>query len=125
MKSIFLVLSGMMCAGLPGAKENPNPEDASGAQGVTIRVAAISFVPVKFDLKGNADRLEKAFREARAGGAKIAVAPEGVLEGYVVNEIIAGKAPPEKMKDVAVARTDTVIQRFQDLARELQMCLVF
>lgn len=95
------------------------------ADEVNVRVAAISFVPTKFDLQGNADRLEKAFREAKLGGAEIAVAPEGILEGYVVNEIIAGEFPAEKMKDVAVPIDDPVIQRFQNLAQELKMSLVF
>lgn len=90
-----------------------------------VKVAAISFVPVKFDLAGNAGRLETKFRKASAGGAQLAVAPEGSLEGYVVNEIIAGKAPPERMHDVAIAIDDPVIHRFQHLARELKMCLVF
>ena len=92
-------------------------EGRSATTGTVVRVAAISFVPTKFELAGNADRLEKAFRSARQGGAKIAVAPEGVLEGYVVNEIIAGKAEPETMKDVALSVDDSVIRRFQNLAR--------
>ena len=92
---------------------------------VRVRVAAISFVPTKFDLAGNADRLEAAFRRAKQGGAQLAVAPEGALEGYVVNEIIAGKAPAEKMKQVAVPADGELIQRFQDLARQLELCLVF
>jgi predicted amidohydrolase len=100
---------------------SPPPEESA----LKVPVAAISFVPVKFDLQGNADRLEQAFREAKQGGAEIAVAPEGILEGYVVNEIIAGEFPAEKMKDVAVPIDDPVIQRFQDLAKELEMSLVF
>ncbi len=114
-----------LLTGAAAAQAVKEKADASASPGRTIRAAAISFVPVKFDLAGNADRLEQAFRKASAGGAKIAVAPEGVLEGYVVNEIIAGKAKPEAMKDVAVTMDDPVIQRFQKLARELQMCLVF
>jgi len=88
-------------------------------------VASISFVPVKFDLQANADRLEQSFRKAREGGAQIAVAPEGALDGYVVNEIIAGDAPPEKMNEVAVPIDSSVIKRFQELARELRLCMVF
>jgi predicted amidohydrolase len=99
-------------------------DDAEPA-GVPVRVAAVSFVPVKFDLKGNADRLERAFRQAKKGDAQIAVAPEGALEGYVVNQIIGGKAPEERMKDVAVPIDHPIIQRIQRLARELEMCLVF
>ena len=95
------------------------------ASAVTVRVAAISFVPTKFDLHGNANRLEDAFRQAKRGGAQIAVAPEGILEGYVVNEIIAGEFPAEKMSEVAIPLDDAVIQRFQRLAVELEMSLLF
>ncbi len=93
--------------------------------GVVVRVAAISFVPEKFNLPGNVDRLEQALREAKQGGAEIAVAPEGALDGYVVNEIIAGNASVEKMNAVAIPIDDPVIRRFQDLARELELCMVF
>ena len=95
------------------------------ASALKVRVAAISFVPTKFDLHGNADRLEHAFRQAKLGGAQIAVAPEGALDGYVVNEIIAGKFPPEKMREVAIPLDHPLIQRFQRLAIELEMSLVF
>ncbi|MEE3371233.1 MAG: carbon-nitrogen hydrolase family protein [Planctomycetota bacterium] len=90
-----------------------------------IRVAALSFVPAKFDLQANADRMETMFRLARRGGAVLAVAPEGALEGYVVNEIIAGQASPEQMKQVAVTCDGPLIRRFRNLARELEMCLAF
>ena len=90
-----------------------------------VRVAAISFEPVKFDLPGNTKKLEASFRTAAAGGAKIAVAPEGILEGYVVNEIIAGDSSAEHMWDVAIEMDSPTIKRFQRLARELDMCLVF
>ena len=95
------------------------------ASALKVRVAAISFVPTKFDIQGNADRLEQAFRQAKLGGAQIAVAPEGALDGYVVNEIIAGKAPAEKMREVAIPLDHPIIQRFQRLATELEMSLVF
>ncbi|MCH2202325.1 MAG: hypothetical protein MK102_10165 [Fuerstiella sp.] len=99
--------------------------DDDESESRTVRVAAISFVPKKFDLAGNARRLEAAFRQAGQGGAQIAVAPEGVLEGYVVNEIIAGEVDEQRMNDVAVPLDHPVIERFRDLARELKMCLVF
>ena len=91
----------------------------------TLRVAAISLVPGKFELDRNIARLEKAFRMAQQGGARLAVAPEGVLEGYVVNEIIAGDIPAERMRKVAIPIDSPVIRKFQGLARELRMCLVF
>ncbi|MCA9192935.1 MAG: carbon-nitrogen hydrolase family protein [Planctomycetales bacterium] len=90
-----------------------------------VRVAAISFEPVKLDLAGNADKLEQMFRKAAEGGAKIAVAPEGCLEGYIVNEIIAGKFSAEEMDRVAISIESETIKRFQNLAKSLEMCLVF
>ncbi len=91
----------------------------------TVKVASISFRPIRFDLAANADRLEKGFRKAARRGVQLAVAPEGVLEGYVVNEIITGKARAERMDDVAVTMRSPVIRRFRELARELNMCLAF
>lgn len=90
-----------------------------------VCVAAISFKPVKLDLEGNADRLEMMFREAAADGAELAVAPEGVLEGYVVNEIIDGEFPPEEMNRVSLTMRSRTIGRFRELARTLNMCLAF
>ena len=91
----------------------------------TVRVASISFVPQKLDLAGNMLRLESAFRKAKKGNAEIAVAPEGALDGYIVNEIIAGKIAREKMRDVAISIQSAEIEHFRKLARELDMCLVF
>ncbi len=90
-----------------------------------VQIAAISFVPEKFDLEGNGNRLEEMFRRAAAGGAQLAVGPEGALEGYVVNELVSGEEPPQRMNEVAVSMRGPVIGRFRDLARELNMCLAF
>jgi N-carbamoylputrescine amidase len=90
-----------------------------------LRVAAISFVPQKLDLTSNADRLEAGFREAAAGGAKLAVAPEGALDGYVINPILGGQIPVARMNDVAITIDHPLIRRFRKLADELDLCLVF
>jgi predicted amidohydrolase len=90
-----------------------------------VRVAALSFVPKKFDVAANADRLERMFREAAAGGAQLALAPEGILDGYVVNRIIEGSAPAARLREAAVSLRGAVVRRFRDLARELGLCLAF
>ena len=90
-----------------------------------VEGAAISFVPEKFGLQENADRLEQQFRQAAKGGAQLALGPEGVLEGYIVSEIISGQDPAARMHDVAVTMRGLVIGRFRALARELNMCLAF
>lgn len=121
---ICLVAQRSVTPGPSHGEDAPVPPESAETTTV-VRVAAISFVPRKFDLDGNADRLETAFREAKKGKAQIAVGPEGALDGYVVNQIIAGDEPPEKMNAVAITIDSPVIQRFQRLARELEMCLVF
>ena len=90
-----------------------------------VQVAAISFKPEKFDVKANADRLEAMFRTAAAAGAALAVAPEGVLEGYVIMEFIEGREVPERMREVALTMRGAVIRRFRNLARKLNMSLAF
>jgi predicted amidohydrolase len=91
----------------------------------TVDVAAISFVPEKFNLEANSDRLEEMFRKAAQGGVQLALAPEGILEGYVVNQIIAGEVPAKDMKNVAVTMRGAAIRRFRNLAKELGICLAF
>ena len=78
-----------------------------------VNVAAISFRPKKLDLQANADKLEAMFRDAAREQAQLAVGPEGVLEGYLVNEIIAGDIPAEYINDVAVTMRSKVITRFR------------
>ena len=90
-----------------------------------IAVAAISFVPEKFALDKNANRLEAQCRRAAARGAQLAVAPEGVLDGYVVMDIIEGRVAAEEMRAVAVATRGAMMDRFRALARELKICLAF
>lgn len=90
-----------------------------------VRVAAVSFVPVKLAVDENAARLEKLFRAAAAGGARLAVAPEGALDGYVINEVLAREIPVERLRDAALTIDHAIIRRFQALAGELRLCLVF
>ena len=115
----------MLSATIEVTEGESEGEQVETGNGTIVRVASISFVPQKCDLQGNSNRLEAMFRQAAAGGAKIAVGPEGALDGYIVNEIIAGKIPAIRMYEVAVSLGDPVIQRFQTLARELGICLVF
>ena len=90
-----------------------------------VPVAACSFKPRKFDISSNADRLEELFRRASSGKALIAVAPEGALDGYVVMPIIRGEVASSRMNEVAISIRNAYIVRFKNLAKELEMCLVF
>ena len=90
-----------------------------------VTAAAISFKPRKFALEDNAQTLESAFHDAADAGAQIAVAPEGILEGYVVNEIISGEVSESRMNEVALTMRSPVIRRYRKLALERQICLAF
>src|SRR5262245_8273992 len=105
---------------VPGVvTEVPAPDQAPRR----VKVAAISFIPQQANVAANADRLEKAFRDAAGTGAKIAVAPEAVLDGYITYDVLLGKFPADQMREVALPIDHPVIQRFQSLARELAICL--
>jgi predicted amidohydrolase len=121
--SLILGIFGAWLSALVSTDETSSTSDSQ--LGNRVLVASVSFEPVKLDLVGNANLLEELFRRAAAGGAKIAVAPEGALDGYIVNEIISGQIPPERMKEVAIPLDSPEIGRFQNLARELEICMAF
>lgn len=97
--------------------------DAGASQ--RVRVAAVSFTPVKFGLGENAATLERLVREAAAGGAKLVVAPEGALDGYNINEVLAAKVAVTRLAEVALRIDDPRIAHFGSVARELGLCVVF
>ena len=90
-------------------------------------VAAVSLKPAKWDKAGNADKLEAFF--TRAAGAEprpeLIVAPEGVLEGYVVHQVLQQPERGEAMLALAEPIDGPYIRRFQQLARRLGTCLCF
>lgn len=75
-----------------------------------LRVASISFVPKKWDKDANTIHIEKLVTEAAKHDARLIVTPEGALDGYVVNDVIAAQGPEEKAR---------FTQRFQQLAEPL------
>ncbi|MDP6356705.1 MAG: carbon-nitrogen hydrolase family protein [Planctomycetota bacterium] len=91
----------------------------------TIKVAAISMKPVKWEKAANADRMEDFFRRAAGEKVQVALAPEGVLEGYVTNEIIADPSLADRMPEAAEKMDGPYIKRFQELAKKLKTCLCF
>lgn len=90
-----------------------------------VKVAAISLKPKKWDKAGNADKMDRFFREAAKEGPDIILTTEGVLEGYVVMDVIEGRRPPQDALEVAEPIDGPYIQRFQNLASELDTCLGF
>ncbi len=91
----------------------------------SVEVAAISFRPTKWDKAANADRMEELFVRAAQDGPRLILTTEGALEGYVVMEIVEGRAQPDAMLEVAEPIDGPYIRRFQKLARSLKTCLAF
>ena len=90
-----------------------------------VEVAAISFRPKKWDKAANADRMEELFVRAAQDSPRLILTTEGALEGYVVMEIVEGRASPDTMLEVAEPIDGPYIRRFQRLARSLKTCLAF
>jgi predicted amidohydrolase len=91
----------------------------------SVPVAAISMMPKRWDKVGNADKLDAFFAAAAREGPRLIVAPEGVLEGYVVNDVIARPELADAMMELAEPIDGPYIARFRRLAKSLQTCLCF
>ena len=91
----------------------------------SVKVAAISYRPVKWDRAANADRMEELFVEAARENPRMILITEGALEGYVVMDVVEGRASAEDLIEVAEPIDGPYIRRFQKLARSLKTCLAF
>ena len=112
-----------------GSWESRASDEAVSLQGdivfTSVRVAAISLKPKKWDKDHNADRLERYLREAARQSPELILATEGMLDGYGVMEVLEGRRTPEDMLAVAEPIDGPYIERFRSLARELRACLCF
>lgn len=90
-----------------------------------IKATAISIKPKKWDKVGNADKVERFFRLAAKERPDLIVTTEGVLEGYVVMDVLEGGRTAQDALEIAEPIDGPYIQRFQRLARELGTCLCF
>jgi predicted amidohydrolase len=96
----------------------------------TLRVGSIAFIPVKWDKAANARTIERMVREAAGRGARLVVAPEGALEGYLINEVNREKDASRKaelarrFREIAEPMDGPYMTRFRRLADELDIHLV-
>ena len=91
----------------------------------TVKVAAVSLKPRKWDKPGNADKVEAFFVEAAREKPRVILTTEGVLEGYVVMDAIEHPDKAAAMVEIAEPIDGPYIQRFRRLARSLRTCLAF
>lgn len=105
----------LQAQGLPGYQQND------------IKVASLSFIPVKWDKKANLDKMDKMAREAASNGAKLLITPEGALDGYLINELLEKKNRTKwelKFQEIAESVEDTGVMKIRALARELEVDFV-
>jgi predicted amidohydrolase len=84
-----------------GQNVNLTKYDNSEQTITRVRIASAAILPDKWEKEKNWERIENAVREAAVqGGAHVVVTPEGVLEGYVINQVNRVKDEEEKKKIV-------------------------
>ncbi len=91
----------------------------------TVKAAAISLRPKKWDKAHNAAKMERLIRQAAAHGPDVIVTIEGAFEGYVVYDVIEGRRPAAEMLRIAEPLDGPYVARFCQLARSLATCLCF
>jgi predicted amidohydrolase len=123
---VALMCSCGACLIAPARAADPEPDDNAG----TICVASVSIFPEKWNKPANADKIERLVRAAAADGAELVITPEGVLEGYVINEVNEER-DPQKKADLTVRFRETAepidgpyFGRFAALADELDIHLI-
>ena len=93
-----------------------------------LKIASLSFVPVKWDKVSNLATIEKMAREAAAAGAKILVTPEGAVEGYLIDEVLKkeNRSPQleQKFFNIAEPLDGPAVRQIAVLARELEVDLI-
>ncbi len=112
------------------AAEQQRVQQSSGEEPTSVRVASLSILPTKWDKDANTTKIERMVRDAAKQGARFVITPEGVLEGYVVNEVINEKDPVKKQelthqfRELAEPIDGKYIVHFRKLADELNIYLI-
>ena len=89
----------------------------------SIKASAISIKPRKWDKPHNADKLEALVAQAAKERPDLVVTTEGVLEGYVVMDVLEDPSRTAEMIDIAEPIDGPYIRRFRKLASQLRTCL--
>lgn len=92
-----------------------------------VKIASLSFVPVKWDKEANIKTIETMAHEAAAQGARIIVTSEGAVEGYLINEVNKGKNRPELEQNfiqIAEPLDGPALTKMRTLAEDLHVDMI-
>lgn len=93
------------------------------AEEISFQLAGLTLTPEPWKKEANFAKLKKFSRQAAADGARVVVAPEGFLEGYVGNEHRSPGLTREKYVSVGEEIGGLLMTRVSQLARELKIYL--
>jgi predicted amidohydrolase len=126
------ILCAVLCAALSAAcaaAANAHAGEQSVAAARQIRIAAIGFVPTKWDKEANFQKLVGLIEDAAKAKPDLIVSPEGILEGYVIDSV--RKADEEnpgsadrKFLDIAEPLDGKYIRAFREMARRFRVYLI-
>ena len=116
------------------AKPNKAPSEGIASEKSaplpSVRVASLSILPKKWDKEANSQKIERMVREAVEREARLVITPEGVLDGYVIEEIIQEQDRARKkelnrrFRELAEPIDGRYIKQFRQLSDELDVYLV-
>jgi predicted amidohydrolase len=93
-----------------------------------IKLASLSFIPVKWEKDTNLRKIESLAREAAAHGAKILITPEGAVEGYLIDLVLREKKKGndliEDFAKIAESVDGPAVTKIRQLARELNVDII-
>ena len=103
---------------------------AMPGQTSSIRIASVAFVPRKWDKECNFRRMSELAHAAAEREPDIIVFPEGILEGYVIDEVRAvEKEERGSIRHIFLGLGEPLdgvyVRRLGELAKELQTTIVF
>ncbi len=125
---VLLALVTAPAAAQPAAQTAVQAGASAPAQApasASFVLAALVLTPEPWDKEANFGKLERHAREAAARGARVIVAPEGFLEGYVGNEHrTPGLTRERYAAEAAEALDGPLLKRVRQLAIELKVYLM-
>jgi predicted amidohydrolase len=125
---LCVVLCAVLCTACAAAV-NAHAGEEPVAAARQIRIAAIGFVPRKWDKEANFQKLVGLIEEAAKAKPDLIVTPEGILEGYVIDSVReADEENPgsadEKFLDIAEPLDGKYIVALRELAKRLGVYLI-